>query len=434
MASIESRVRDLNAKRLRAWEHGKEILDRAVAANRGMTADERKSYDATSDEVSRIDRERDSLLSSDAARAESSLINEEFRRVLTPSDYRAARQGEKEALADFLTGRRASLDFDLRAATYATNAYRDGARGNELRGIFGDAGGGSLSIPSLVSSEIFQTMLSRNAMRRTRMKVITSDSGGPLVVPVVSQGLGTQVASQNTAFAGTDPTMASAVLQAFDAGELVAIGNDLLEDSGTDVLGWVSQNIAMAVATLEETWMVAGTGSGQPLGIMAAGGTGSAGTVATSGSLVLGPAGAVVEKLIDVQYSVNSAYRAVGEWLVHDNTAAAMRKIRVDGGGTVGAFAWSPSPTVGLIGGMPDTFLGNPIHVSSNVASMASSAVVAGFGDFSAYWAREVRGFRLERSTDLYFDKNQTALRGLTRVDSTLTDKTAFNRLRQAVG
>jgi len=80
---------------------------------------------------------------------------------------------------------------------------------------------------------------------------------------------------------------------------------------------------------------------------------GSAGTVATGGSLILGPSGAVLEKLIDVQYAVNSAYRQNGEWLVNDATAATMRKIRVGGGGTLDAFAWSPSPTAGMINGTP---------------------------------------------------------------------------------
>ena len=46
-------------------------------------------------------------------------------------------------------------------------------------------------------------------------------------------------------------------------------------------------------------------------------------------------------------------------------------------------------------------------------------------GDFSRFVAREVVGFRLEKSVDLYFNLNQTALRGLTRTDSAPTDPTA---------
>ena len=39
----------------------------------------------------------------------------------------------------------------------------------------------------------------------------------------------------------------------------------------------------------------------------------------------------------------------------------------------------------------------------------------------------------LERSNDVYFAKNQVALRGVSRIDSALTDVTALNYLHQAV-
>ena len=53
--------------------------------------------------------------------------------------------------------------------------------------------------------------------------------------------------------------------------------------------------------------------------------------------------------------------------------------------------------------------------------------------NFSRFVAREVVGFRLEKSVDLYFHLNQTALRGLTGTDSALTDPTAVVTLHQAV-
>jgi HK97 family phage major capsid protein len=118
---------------------------------------------------------------------------------------------------------------------------------------------------------------------------------------------------------------------------------------------------------------------------------------------------------------------------MRDSTTATVRKIRDGAGGTVGAFLFQPSATAGLPGGEPDRLLGFPHYSSSNVAAMGSDAKVLAFGDMSRFVAREVRGFRLERSTDVYFAKNQTAVRGLTRTDSALTDVTAINYLHQAV-
>jgi HK97 family phage major capsid protein len=434
--TIENDVRRLNEKRLRAWEHGKALLDRALAENRALSLEESAQYDRINDDISDLDRKRETLLSSDGARRERDLVDEELRRVLGPGQYDDARTREKQIVADFVSGRTPKINIDLRRASYASGLYRDGARGDEFRtGIFGDTGasGGGLTIPSLVSQDIMQVMQSANIMRSTRMTILDTPSGAPIAIPVGSQGIGTQIANQDTTFTGTDPTMAAKFLHAFPAGELVAISNDIITDAGVDVLGWVSQAIAVAVAKLEEQWWVVGTGSGQPQGVMTAGGVGSAGTVATGGSLLLGPAGAVVEKLIDVQYGVNSRYRANGEWLVNDATAATMRKLRSDGGGTIGPFLWSPSPTVGLLNGSPDALLGRPVWVSSNVAAMGSDAKVMAYGDMSYFVAREVGGLQLETSQDVFFAKNQLGVRGYTRTDSALTDTTAVVTLHQAV-
>ena len=64
----------------------KEIFDRAVVARRGLTAEESASYDRASNDISRLDREREPLLSSDAARREVSEINEEYRRARPEPD------------------------------------------------------------------------------------------------------------------------------------------------------------------------------------------------------------------------------------------------------------------------------------------------------------------------------------------------------------
>ncbi len=356
MATVEQRVRDLNDRRLRAWETGKTILDRASAERRGLSAEEQRSYDRVSDEMTTVERQRDELLGSAEAQRELETANDELRRVATPGESDRARGQDEATLAEFR--RRGSpltaINVDLRRSSYA------GGAGFEHRGIFGDTGssGGSLVVPSVVSADIFQVMNQANVMRRTRATLISTAHGDPLTIPVGTAGLATAIATQDTALAGSDPTLASKVLHAYGDGNLVAISNDMIADAGVDILSWVSQNIAMAVGSLEEQWLVSGTGSSQPQGIMNGGATGAAGTVATGGSLILGPAGREFEKLVDVVYSVNNFYRSNAEWLMHNNTAATVRKLRDGAGGTAGQFIWQPSATAGMIGGEPDRLLG----------------------------------------------------------------------------
>jgi len=120
---------------------------------------------------------------------------------------------------------------------------------------------------------------------------------------------------------------------------------------------------------------------------------------------------------------------------MHENTAAQIRKLRDGAGGTVGAFIWNASPTAGMQRGQPDTLLVYRVEIDASVASLASDAKVVAFGDWSAYWIRDVVGMRLERSQDLLFNLNQTAYRGLLRTDGNLVDTQgpAINILKRSV-
>ena len=66
------------------------------------------------------------------------------------------------------------------------------------------------------------------------------------------------------------------------------------------------------------------------------------------------------------------------------------------------------------------------------MGSIPSAVKIVAFGDWSAYWMRDVSGLRLERSTDVAFATNQTAYRGLLRTDGNLVDTQgpAINVLR----
>lgn len=441
--AVEDQVKSINEQRQKAWEEGKALLDRALADGRPLTAEENEQSRKIDDDIMRYDNTRDALVRSDKAQREREEINEEFQRTSTPTERNEAQQRDRFAVESFFRrslgeGGLDRLEVDLQPVARAYDAYyRQGARGEEFRLIAGDTGasGGSLTIPTQVASTVYQFMTASVAMRRMNTTVLTTDSGNALVFPRVgTHSVATQVASQATAFAGTDPILSTMTLNAFDAGELVYVGNDMLEDTGVDLLAFVGRQIGRAIGQLTAQWYVSGTGSGQPQGVMTAGAAGAAGTVATGGSLILGPSGQVLEKLIDVQYSVADSYRINGaEWLMRDLTGAVVRKIRDGAGGTVGQFVWQPSPTVGLIGGQPDTFLGDPVYFDPNVASMASDAAVVAYGDFSAYYIRDIRGFRLQRSDDLAFDKNQAAFRGILRTDGDLIDTHAISLLHQAV-
>ncbi len=441
--SVEQEVKTLNEKRMNLISQAREILLRASSEKRELTHEESANHEKAMDDITRIDKTREALITSDRAEEEFHRVNDELNRVSTP-EVRADRvQRDKQLEADVASIFRQdahspgvnAVELDLSIPARVYSRARSGIPMDEFRVIQTDAGasGGSLTVPTTVSTAIYAYMTASVAMRRMGCTIITTDAGNAMNFPkVATHGIGTQVASQTTAFAGTDPVLGQMTLNAYDFGQLTAISNDMLEDSGVDVLGFVARQIGRAIGQVTATGYVTGSGSSTIQGIEGA--VVGAGTVASGGSLFGLPAGQELEKLIDLQYSIADSYRLNGAaWLMRDLTGARIRKIRDGAGGTAGQFVWQPSPTVGAIGGQPDTFLGDPVYFDPNVASMASNAKIVYYGDWSAYYIRDTRQFRLERSDDLYFNLNQVAFRGLLRTDGDLIDANAINVLKQSV-
>jgi HK97 family phage major capsid protein len=77
--------------------------------------------------------------------------------------------------------------------------------------------------------------------------------------------------------------------------------------------------------------------------------------------------------------------------------------------------------------------LSYPVYTDPNVASLASNARIVAFGDWNAYYVRQVGGVVIERSDDFAFNTDLVTFRGKTRVDGDTVDLTAANILKQSV-
>ena len=85
-----------------------------------------------------------------------------------------------------------------------------------------------------------------------------------------------------------------------------------------------------------------------------------------------------------------------------------------------------------MVGQTPDMFLGKPdtMRVATSRRWQVTPKILF-FGDLSRFVMREALGLTIERSTDLYFDKAQLAMRAQTRIDSAFVDTTAGVLLHQ---
>lgn len=431
------------------WNRAKEMLDRASEEQRDLSAEEQYNYDRLEEDIQGIEKLSARIMSSGKAREEYEEVTEAFASISTRDERADLARRDEAQLADVRSLFRPpssdtqsladrmravnSMDFDLTIPARRYEAVRQGFRGDELRVIMTDAGAasGSLTVPTSVADSIYSFMVQSNNIRRIA-RVITTSGGAPMNFPRTgTHGIATQVAAQTTSLAGSDPVLTMMTLGAFDYGQLIPVSNDMIEDTGVDILGYVAEQLGRGIGIATGKDYVLGTGSGQPMGIANATAVGAGGTVATGGSLILGTG---VDAFIDLQYSVADQYRNSGcAFLMHQLTGGLLRKARDGAGGTVGAYVWQPSPTVGVIPGEPDSLLGDPVYYDSNVGSLASAAKICYYGAWDRFYIRDAKSLTVQRSDDLYFALNQVAFRGILRTDSNLIDAKAINLLSSRV-
>jgi HK97 family phage major capsid protein len=273
----------------------------------------------------------------------------------------------------------------------------------------GTATDGAELIPTGFVRTLQEHLIESNGLRRTNAQVFTTSSGENLLVPATTtHGTATLVA-EGGAFLENDAQFKQVSMGAYKFGQLVQVSTELIQDSAVNLLEYLGRAAGIAIGTVTGTYNVTGTGTTQPEGIAnspTAGVTGGAGTGLTVSA----------NSLIDLYHSVVSGYRSAGYWVMNDLTAAYIRKLRDDTGGSgLGNLLWQP----GMQAGAPDTLFGRPVVTDPAMAVQAINAYSIAFGDFSAYFAfRDVNTVTFDRSDDFAFSTGLVSFRSSLRTDS----------------
>lgn len=432
MSDLLSRVTALNAVRLNVWEQAKALLD--SAAGREMTGEERASFEAMNKRIGEIDAEVRELVATERRERESEQLRENALQLFGEAGVRDREKREGDRLRAWIAnGMQGDFEVNIAAAAKERELLRAGASAQEIRNVIQtDATSGSLVVPTTLDRRLWEVLEANIAAFRMPASRFNTSTSEPLNLPtLLTHGIGTQIATQDTAIAGTDATFGQVALNAYDYGQLVHVSERLVRDSAFDIASWLGDNIGRAIARVVDADLVVGTGSSEPTGMMTYAGSGTNAPIKTGGSLVT----PTVEKWLDLVYSVNSGARDTGQaaFLVKDSTAGTMRKLRDGAGGTVGAFLWAPSLFNGVQEGQPDRFLGYPVYTDPNVAAQGSDATIAAFGDWSQYAVRTVSNPVIESTPYFKWDKNQISFRGKWAVGGNHTQKSHINVMIQNV-
>lgn len=268
-----------------------------------------------------------------------------------------------------------------------------------------DTAGGHTTAPGFVSN-LEAALLQFGGVRQVA-NVIRTATGSALDWPTVNDTSNSgALLAENTQDSEQDVTFGNLTLNAYKyTSKIVRVSAELMQDSIFDMGSTIGALVGERLGRIQNTHATTGTGSSQPNGIV---------TAATLGKTTAGATAITMDELLDLQASVDPAYRVNGTWMMNDATRNYVRKLKSSDSN----YHWQPS----AIAGDPDRLFNNPVVINQDMASIATSAKTVLFGDVSKYLIREVLGVTLIRMDERYADYGQVAFVAITRFDSDLLD------------
>lgn len=388
-----------------AWEELRKLNELVATEKRDFTPEEKEKWDKVDAEVTRLTG-----------------VIERQERLLAMKDA----QGEKDDMSGIKPGQkdeREQKDADyekvfrewLRGGTEVLSAEQRQLMQSkfvlpEVRqlGVATGAAGGFL-VPQGFYDKIVESMRAYGGIRNSRCNVFKTTTGNQLPIPTLDDTANTgALITENTAITDLNPAYGQRILGAFMyTSRSVRVSFQLLQDSAFDIEGHLTNILGTRLGRITNNHFTLGTGSGQPQGVV----TGSTvGVAAAAGNTTT----VTYLNLVNLEHSVDPAYRNAAEFMFHDTTLRALKQL-LDGQGRP---LWLP----GLAAREPDTLMGYRYVINQDVAQMAANARSILFGDFSNFYVRDVVDLQVLRLTERFAEALQVGFLAFSRHDAALLD------------
>ena len=250
-------------------------------------------------------------------------------------------------------------------------------------------------------------LLAHGAMRNVA-EVIRTAKGGAMPWPTIddTSNVG-QIKAEEAAADTTDIVTSEVTFNSYKySSDAVLVSSELLRDSEFNLANIIGNLLGTRIARKTNADFTTGDGSAKPNGIV---------TASTLGKTTASTTAITFDELIDLQHSVDPAYRPAASFMLHDLVLAAIRKLK-DGNGV---YIWEPSAQLGV----PDRLMGYPLQINQDMsATITATDITVLFGDFSKYKIREIGTIRFRRLQELYAATDQEGFMAWWSGDGDLVD------------
>ena len=375
------------AQRATAWEAAKKILDVATAEKRDLSAEETQTYERISKELEDRQATIEKLRADEARELRLEAATRDIADQVRPvADAPRGVRSDAEVIRSMAKGEIRSHSFEKRDVV-KTSA--------------------GAPVPTSFYDQVIMLARHVGPMLQTST-VLNTASGENLQIPSLAQYSTAAIVGEGTAISESDPIFNSFItLGAYKYSFLVQLSQELIEDSGVDILSFLATQVGNELGFRVNDALTTGSGTNQPKGIVTASAVGVTGGTGVSGAFT-------ADNLISLVYSVDTAGRrlAGSGFQMNAKSIGAMRKLK----DTAGNFVFQPA----LSADANDLLLGYPVFENPAMADTATSAKSVIFGHLPSYFVRSVGGIKLDRSDDFAFSTDLITFRATMRVDGNL--------------
>ena len=407
------RLNELREQRATAIRAARAILDAAQGAERDLTEEENRQYDALMAQAGKL---------KDQIEREERQVELERELAAADADNPENRGGD----GDSDERDQATLAYDgfrswLRAGSAGAGGDPEAAR--EFRALSAgvDTQGGYLVAPQQFVTELIQELDDLAYIRSwaTPQQVMGAESLG---VPSLDADPGDADWTTELATGNEDDEMrfGGRELHPHPLAKRIKISNELLRRSSLPVENIVRERLAYKFGITHEKAFLVGSGTGQPLGVFTASGHGisTARDISTDNT----DTAVTLDGLQTAKFALKASYRRNARWLFHRDAIKQLSKIK----DTDNRYIWQMSAREGE----PDRLLGLPYFESEFVPNTFATGLYVGIlGDFSYYWIADDIMMQVQRLVELYAETNQVGLILRAATDAMPVLESAFVRV-----
>lgn len=281
-----------------------------------------------------------------------------------------------------------------------------------------DSDGGYLVTPTM-SSKIIQTVFETSPMRQLASVESISTDALDLIDDHTAAVAGWTTETGSVSETAT-PTLAKKNIPTHELYAQPKATQKLVDDAAIDIESWLSEKISDIFSRTQNTAFITGNGANKPRGIL----NYTAGTAwGQIQQLNSGTNGVVTsDALIQLFYSLKDEFSRRASFLMNRSTVQAVRLLKQT---STGQYMWQP----GLAAGTPDTLLGVPVYMASDMPVAATGSLSVAVADFkSAYQIVDRIGIRILR--DPYTEKPFVKFYATARVGGDVINTDAIKLMK----